>query len=594
MATFILKIVLLLKDYKMSTVVIDKIVIKASFSIKLKTCMFLLSLFLLSLVVSTDLNAQQMNVIETQAYLKKAIKKAYGASVRIWGFDVERNERTSAQFSGVVVSEKGVVLTAAHTISPGRTYKIFFPDGREAIAKALGRIDLEAAPGTPDAGMLQILDKGAFPFVEMGFSASLKEKEACISISYPERINLLLPTLRYGKVAEVKNEYGFIRSTCKMEPGDSGGALFDQLGRLIGIHSAIDVSEEMNFEIPIDVYRKYWTALQEQINYVKYPSQEDSFNQGAMESSPKIGNLDLPIEKFATKLIKKKHDAYLLTSKLEGVDSEAIGTVINYIKNEKVKEQFVLSKNSIVGDLPCLWADGVKISLEVVKRDVQTDLTLLKTSKKLKGGIDIISSQVNEVQLGAIVIATLPDGKYKKGMIGNELIALEKSSSIPYFGASVLFKSKPATTTVVKTGSPAANAGLQTGDFIISMNGVAIRQASEVAPELAKYWAGQEITVNWLRGEQTFSKSIKLMNKPFMASKHPVDRFIGGSSERRDGFKQVFTHDAVLLPSQCGAPIFGIDGQFLGINIARFSRAVSLGIPCSVILDFLKEIPSQR
>lgn len=571
---------------KMLSVVINKIEKMPNVRVKLKAFMPLIGLFLF-IAISNHSNVQQMNVVETQAYLKNAVKKAYAASVRIWGFDVERNERTSAQFSGVVVSEKGIILTAAHTISPGRTYKIFFPDGREVIAKALGRIDLETAPGTPDAGMMQILDKGSFPFVEMGFSASLKVNEACISISYPERINLTLPTLRYGKIAEVKNEYGFIRSTCKMEPGDSGGPLFDQLGRLIGIHSAIDVNEEMNFEIPIDVYRKYWTALQEQKNYTTYPTQTDSFSKSSSDSFSKIWDLDVPIDRFASRLIKKNNNAFLLTSKLEGVDIEATGTVINYVENE-VKKQFVVSKNSIVGDLPYLLVDDEKVLLEVVKRDLQTDLVLLKANKKLKGGIDIIANRLNEVQLGAIVITTLPNGQYKKGMIGNELIALEKNTSIPYLGASVLFKSKPATVTVVKTGSPAANAGLQTGDFITSINGTAINQASDVAPELAKYWAGQEITINWLRGDQTFSKSIKLMNRPFIPSKHPVDRFIGGSSERRDGYKQVFTHDAVLTPSQCGSPIFGVDGEFLGINIARYSRAVSLGIPCAAIIELLK------
>lgn len=574
----------------MLAVVINKIEIKTCFCVRSRVFMFLIALFLLVIVASTDSSAQQMDVVGTQDYLKKAVKKAYGASVRIWGFDVERNERTSAQFSGVVVSENGIVLTAAHTISPGRTYKIFFPNGKEAIAKALGRIDLEAAPGTPDAGMMQILDKGSFPFVEMGFSASLKPYEPCISISYPERINLVLPTLRYGKIAEVKNEYGFIRSTCKMEPGDSGGPLFDQLGRLIGIHSAIDVNEEMNFEIPIDVYRKYWTALQEQKNHVSYPSQEDNFSTSLANSSAETRNIDIPIEKFASKLSKKNNNAFLLTSKLEGVVTEAVGTVINYVKNEKVREQFILSKNSIVGELAFLSVDGLRFPLELVRRDVQNDLVLLRTSKRLKGGIELYASQAKEAQLGDIVVATLPNGGYKMGMVGNESIALAKESSVPYFGASVLFKSSPAAVTVVKSGSPASIAGIQTGDLITAINHVAIKQASEVAPELAKYWAGEELTINWVRGEQSFSKSIKLTNKPFFASKHPVDKFIGGSSERRDGFKQVFTHDAVLLPNQCGAPIYGVDGQFLGINIARFSRAVSLAIPSAVISAFLKEI----
>ncbi|TCC87263.1 serine protease [Pedobacter frigiditerrae] len=573
--------------------IINKIKLKVDVCVKLNRLLSLVSLILLACCL-TNVSAQQKETAKAQTFLDMAIQKAYAASVRIWGFDVEKNERTSAQFSGVVVNEKGIILTAAHTISPGRTYKIFFPDGRAAIAKALGRIDLAATPGIPDAGMLQLLDKGPFPFVEMGFSSLLKTNDPCISISYPEKINLTLPTLRYGNIAEVKNEYGFIRSTCKMEPGDSGGALFDQYGRLIGIHSAIDVKEDQNFEIPIDIYHKYWTALQEVINYSKYPIKEDNYSPNKAIFADKAITIDAIVAKNAIKLAKVKNTVLALTSKIDGLDSEAMGTIINYFSLEKTTEQFILSKNSIVGDLPILNIEGLKIRLHIVKRDLQNDLILLKADKNIKGGVNIDASKNMEVKLGGIVVALLPDGKYQRGIIGNEPLALEKNSSIPYLGASILFKSSPAAVTVVKPGSPAALAGIQTGDFIMNINGVNIKQANEFAPELAKYWAGEEVTIEWLRADQKYTKSIKLVNKPFVASKHPVDKFAGGGSERRDGFKQVFTFDAILLPKQSAVPVFSLNGQFLGINIARYSRAISLGIPYGIIVDFLKEIPSLK
>lgn len=202
----------------------------------------------IGVLLSLNAVAQKKQLVKFQKTIAEAVKKAYPASVRMWGFDVQQNQRTSAQFSGVVVSADGYILTAAHTILPGKNYKVFFPDGRECIALALGKIENKDTPGIPDVGLMKITDKGTWPFAEMGYSASLLKNEPCISISYPESLNQTLPTLRLGTVAEVKNEYGFIRSTCKMEPGDSGGPLFDYYGRVIGLHSAIDVSEEMNFE----------------------------------------------------------------------------------------------------------------------------------------------------------------------------------------------------------------------------------------------------------------------------------------------------------------------------------------------------------
>ena len=71
-------------------------------------------------------------------------------------------------------------------------------------------------------------------------------------------------------------------------------------------------------------------------------------------------------------------------------------------------------------------------------------------------------------------------------------------------------------------------------------------------------------------------------------SNHPADRFSGGKSIRRDGFARVFSHDAIILPDQCGGPVFDLNRHFLGINIARFSRTTTLVIPADMILKLIE------
>jgi serine protease Do len=84
--------------------------------------------------------AQPVNVKKLEETIRGAIQKAYPASVRIYGYDTVLKQQMSAQFSGVVVSKAGDILTAAHVTVPGKTYKVTFPDGREGIAIALGKI----------------------------------------------------------------------------------------------------------------------------------------------------------------------------------------------------------------------------------------------------------------------------------------------------------------------------------------------------------------------------------------------------------------------------------------------------------------------
>jgi serine protease Do len=544
----------------------------------------------ITLVVLLSLNAvaQKKQIAKFQKTINEAVKKAYPASVRMWGFDVQQNQRTSGQFSGVVVSADGYILTAAHTILPGKNYKVFFPDGRECIALALGKIENKDTPGIPDVGMMKITDKGTWPFAEMGYSASLVTNEPCISISYPESLNQILPTLRLGNVAEVKNEYGFIRSTCKMEPGDSGGPLFDYYGRVIGLHSAIDVSEEMNFEIPVDLYRRYRTALNEETLYTAFPEKPDSvkvdplFHLLQKESQQKALHPE-----FAAPTVK--NSVFLIKSMVKGENQEIEATLLNVKTPTGDKKQFLLSKNTMVGENAQLYINGSSTPLKLVGKDQGNDLVLFQIGQKLIGGIDlnISSTDTLKIEMGRFLYTIEQNGKVIPSVLGSSLFSLPKINSQPYLGAMVVYNSSPVQFSLIKEGSPAEKAGLKVGDELISINGKPMKKASEFAPEILKYWADDELTFEWTNPSGKMSKTFKLDGRGQSVFNHPAEKFEGGKSARRDGFNAVFTHDAAIKPNVCGSPVFDWQGNFCGINIARFSRTTTVVVPKKVIVDFV-------
>jgi serine protease Do len=544
----------------------------------------------ITLVVLLSLNAvaQKKQIAKFQKTINEAVKKAYPASVRMWGFDVQQNQRTSGQFSGVVVSADGYILTAAHTILPGKNYKVFFPDGRECIALALGKIENKDTPGIPDVGMMKITDKGTWPFAEMGYSASLVTNEPCISISYPESLNQTLPTLRLGNVAEVKNEYGFIRSTCKMEPGDSGGPLFDYYGRVIGLHSAIDVSEEMNFEIPVDLYRRYWTALNEETLYTAFPEKPDSvkvdplFHLLQKESQQKALHPE-----FAAPTVK--NSVFLIKSMVKGENQEIEATLLNVKTPTGDKKQFLLSKNTMVGENAQLYINGSSTPLKLVGKDQGNDLVLFQIGQKLMGGIDldVDLTDTAKIEMGRFLYTIEQNGKVIPSVLGSSLFSLPKINSQPYLGAMVVYNSSPVQFSLIKEGSPAEKAGLKVGDELISINGKPMKKASEFAPEILKYWADDELTFEWTNPSGKMSKTFKLDGRGQSVFNHPAEKFEGGKSARRDGFNAVFTHDAAIKPNACGSPVFDWEGNFYGINIARFSRTTTVVVPKKVIVDFV-------
>lgn len=566
---------------------------------KIQSLMAIIFLFL----GAGNLYAQKFDAKQLEKTVAKAIEKAYPATVRIWGFDVVKQVQTSGQFSGVVVSAEGHILTAAHVNTPDKTYKVMFPDGTTCIAKGLGEIEFAENRAFPDVAMMKIRDDGKWPYAEMGWSSALKKNEPCISIAYPESLNQSLPTVRFGRIADLKNERGFIQSTCKMEPGDSGGPLFDYLGRVIGLHSAIDVAESDNFEVPVDLYRKYWTALNIAQTYTALPVTEDAvkkdpFGAGLLT----IAGLEKPEANFKALAERYKGNSFLVKSTVKGNEQKVQGTLFSMdgaaVKDEFKNGSVLLSKSSMVGEEPVVEFAGSRIPARVIARDKENDLVLLLTASKISGGIQpgqLNTDTLTFSQLGKFLISPQSDLSYQVSVLGSGLFSLPKITSSAYIGTEIGFKQGWVVITGIRPDSPASENKLQTGDQILSVNGVPVDKPEDYAGVLRKCWPDDKITIKLMRTDAASSKDITLVKEIVLGTQpqthfnHPAELFEGGKSIRRDGFGKVFSHDAKLHPEQCGGPVFDTDGAFFGINISRFSRTGSTAIPNAVILRLMKQ-----
>ena len=118
-----------------------------------------------------------------------------------------------------------------------------------------------------DCGLMKIdansLKGRELSFAEMGWSADLKVNQPCISLGHSGGFNKKRgAVVRFGRIAKVvSQDHGYMQSTCLMEPGDSGGPLFDMNGCVIGIHSRINQELDENYEVPIDLFRIFWKQL---------------------------------------------------------------------------------------------------------------------------------------------------------------------------------------------------------------------------------------------------------------------------------------------------------------------------------------------
>lgn len=546
--------------------------------------------------------AQKFDRAGLEGKIHEAVKKAYNTSVRIWGFDIVKQMQTSGQFSGVVVSAEGHILTAAHVNVPGNTYKVMFADGTVCFAKGKGEIELAGNKTVPDVAMMKIVGDFKGPYAEMGWSYSLKKDEPCISIAYPESLNQPLPTVRFGRIADTNNKYGFVQSTCIMEPGDSGGPLYDYLGRVVGLHSAIDVSESDNFEVPVDLYRKYWTALNKEETYNEYPRLKDSVGiDPLIDRTITVPGLQKPERNFTSLSSKLGTYSLMVKSNINGVAQTVFGALFS-LKGSTFDKKFdnrsiLVSKSSMVGEEPVVEWKGRKIAAKVILRDKENDLILLGMDWRGNSGIKVAELNPDTLgleHLGKFLISPLAGDTSKISVLGSREISLPKIASSAYLGTEIGMKQGWVTLTDIKQGSPAAEIGLKPGDQVLNLNGVNIETADDFSDALKKYWPGDKIKIKVMRADSarsvdvTLVKEVTLGGRPQRHSGHPADMFAGGKSSRRDGFAKVFVHDAILRPEQCGGPVFDAEGRFYGINIARYSRTASLIIPSQSILRLIE------
>jgi serine protease Do len=160
-----------------------------------------------------------------------------------------------AQGSGVIISEDGYVLTAAHVVmKPNIDVTFVLHDGRTVKGKTLGM------NRAIDAGLMKITEEGKYPHVEMGVSNGLKEGQWCVATGHPGGYEKgRQPVVRFGRI--LQNHDSVITSDCTLVGGDSGGPLFDMDGKVIGINSRIAGPLNANMHVPVNTFRDTWDRL---------------------------------------------------------------------------------------------------------------------------------------------------------------------------------------------------------------------------------------------------------------------------------------------------------------------------------------------
>ncbi|MBI3069362.1 MAG: DegQ family serine endoprotease [Betaproteobacteria bacterium] len=164
-----------------------------------------------------------------------------------------REFQSNSLGSGFIISSDGYILTNAHVVSAADEITVKLNDKRELKAKVIG------ADRRTDIAVLKI-DATGLPAVKFGDPGRLKVGEWVVAIGSPfgfENTVTAGIVSAKGRSLPQENFVPFIQTDVAVNPGNSGGPLFNMRGEVVGINSQIYSRTGgfmgLSFAIPIDV-----------------------------------------------------------------------------------------------------------------------------------------------------------------------------------------------------------------------------------------------------------------------------------------------------------------------------------------------------
>jgi serine protease DegQ len=181
---------------------------------------------------------------------------------RFFGDRSPHDEQQSSLGSGVIVSPDGYILTNNHVIESADAIQVVLADGRKAAAKVVG-----TDPET-DLAVIRI-DAKSLPVIVLGHADQARVGDVVLAIGNPFGVG---QTVTMGIISalgrnnlHINHFENFIQTDAAINFGNSGGALIDSDGNLLGINSAIysqtGGSVGIGFAIPVSTAKAVMDAI---------------------------------------------------------------------------------------------------------------------------------------------------------------------------------------------------------------------------------------------------------------------------------------------------------------------------------------------
>ena len=392
-----------------------------------------------------------------------------------WSKDASRERLPGAPGSGagLVVDEKGYVITNNHVVGDALEVEVRFSDKSKLIAQVIGK-----DPDT-DLALLKVTAERPLTPARFGDSGSVKVGQWVLAVGNPFGLDR---TVTLGVVSGVGRENmnlsryeNFIQTDASINPGNSGGPLFNLHGDVIGINTAIiNFAQGIGFAIPSNMAKQVMEQLLAHGKVVR--------GWLGVGIQPLTGDL-------AAKFGVAEGEGVLVNEVYEN-DPAARGGIKPGDIITKINDKTVDTPNAL-SRLIAVLPPGAVASVEVVRDRQRQVLSVSLIERKEGPMLASLPAPRNEVRLGIDVqdlTAELAEKFKLKETVG---VLISK----------------------VEISSLAQAEGLREGDMIKEVNRREVHSVGEFSASVAKVRRGETVLLRIQRENRAFYVVLKTTDK---------------------------------------------------------------------------------
>jgi serine protease Do len=442
------------------------------------------------LFVSGESNAQSVQappgVLDQFSNALKSLSDRVSAAVvevHVSGYGSEDDNNPDATLvvkqyrigSGVILDSDGYIITNAHVVKGAKRIRVFLrsaaeaskaPTGKTAVSKSSSVFEA-AVIGTDEQTDLAVLKIQAMglPVIPFGSYEDLRQGQMVIAVGSPLGAH---SAVTFGVISSVARQLEtddssvYIQTDAALNPGNSGGALVDTSGKLVGINTLIMDGERQGLAIPCDIVKFSY----EQIRQHGHVSQGDAGFE-VQDITPTIA-AGLKLSRDSGVIVADVHSgspaerAGVLPADIilavDGAVTDSVVEFVNQVHQKHPGQQIVIR---------VLRGSVVKTAtIPLLEKKPQLDLhaPAIEPERSLVAGLGVFVVEVDNTTADSI-----PGIRQRSGVVVTSKLGAEE-------GAEGRDK-------------------LEIGDIIHSLNGAAVNTIADLRAAISKVKPGDAIVL---------------------------------------------------------------------------------------------------